>query len=52
MIVSEKLDVYPFLDYHYAYSLGNYVKEMIVKVLSGESCMAAKFSGMDDREVL
>jgi indoleamine 2,3-dioxygenase len=24
--VSEKLDVYPWLDYHYAYSLGNYVK--------------------------
>lgn len=26
MAVSEKLDVYPFLDYHYSYSLGNYVK--------------------------
>ena len=26
VIVSEKLDVFPFLDYHYAYSLGNYVK--------------------------
>eukprot|EP01032_Pedospumella_encystans_P003718 gene3718-4395_t len=25
--VSEKLDVYPFLDYHYSYSLGNYVKK-------------------------
>ena len=25
VIVSEKLDVYPFLDYHYAYSLGNYI---------------------------
>ena len=25
--VSSKLDVYPWLDYHYAYSLGNYVKK-------------------------
>lgn len=26
--VASKLDVYPWLDYHYAYSLGNYVKKM------------------------
>ena len=25
-IVSDRLNVYPWLDYHYAYSLGNYVK--------------------------
>lgn len=25
--VASKLDVYPWLDYHYAYSLGNYVKK-------------------------
>jgi indoleamine 2,3-dioxygenase len=27
IIVSNKLNVYPWLDYHYAYSLGNYVKK-------------------------
>ena len=27
VLVSKKLDVYPWLDYHYAYSLGNYVKK-------------------------
>ena len=34
VIVSEKLDVFPFLDYHYAYSLGNYVKIDDTKGLS------------------
>ena len=49
MIVSEKLDVYPFLDYHYAYSLGNYVKIDDTKGFEWENlAMAAKFSGMDD----
>ena len=24
IVVAEKLNVYPWLDYHYAYSLGNY----------------------------
>ena len=27
VLVAEKLKVYPWLDYHYAYSLGNYVKK-------------------------
>ena len=49
VIVSEKLDVYPFLDYHYAYSLGNYVKIDDTKGFEWENLtMAANFSGMDD----
>ena len=49
VIVSEKLDVYPFMDYHYAYSLGNYVKIDSSKGYEWENlAMAAKFSGMDD----
>ena len=49
VIVSKKLDVYPFLDYHYAYSLGNYVKIDNAKGYEWENlAMAAKFSGMDD----
>lgn len=47
--VAEKLNVFPWLDYHYAYSLGNYQK--IDKQGSLEwtnLSMAAKFSGMDD----
>ena len=49
VIVSEKLNVYPFLDYHYAYSLGNYVKIDDTKGFEWENlAMAAKFSGMDD----
>ena len=49
VIVSEKLDVYPFIDYHYAYSLGNYVKIDKTKGYEWENLgMAAKFSGMDD----
>ena len=48
-LVSKKLDVYPFLDYHYAYSLGNYVKIDVSKGYEWENlAMAAKFSGMDD----
>ena len=47
--VSEKLEVYPWIDYHYAYSLGNYVK---IDKLGGYEwtnlSMAVKFSGMDD----
>lgn len=47
--VAEKLDVFPWLDYHYAYSLGNYQK---IKKDQGfewtNLAMAAKFSGMDD----
>jgi indoleamine 2,3-dioxygenase len=49
VIVSEKLDVYPFIDYHYSYSLGNYVKIDKSKGYEWENlAMAAKFSGMDD----
>ncbi len=49
VLVSKKLDVYPFLDYHYAYSLGNYVKIEDSKGHEWENlAMAAKFSGMDD----
>ncbi len=49
VIVSEKLDVYPWLDYHYAYSLGNYVKIDPNGGFEWENLgMAAKFSGMSD----
>tara|TARA_Y200000002_G_scaffold12548_1_gene10244 strand:+ start:967 stop:2352 length:1386 start_codon:yes stop_codon:yes gene_type:complete len=49
VIVSKKLDVYPFIDYHYAYSLGNYIKIDDNKGYEWENlAMAAKFSGMDD----
>ena len=49
VLVSKKLDVYPFLDYHYAYSLGNYVKIKDSKGYEWENlAMAVKFSGMDD----
>ena len=49
VLVSEKLDVYPFIDYHYAYSLGYYVKIDSSKGYEWENlAMAAKFSGMDD----
>ena len=49
--VSEKLDVYPWLDYHYAYSLGNYVK--INPSLGFEYTnldMACCFSGTSDEK--
>ena len=47
--VSKKLDVYPWLDYHYAYSLGNYSKYNSDGGFNWENLgMAAKFSGMDD----
>ena len=45
VIVSEKLDVYPFIDYHYSYSLGNYVKIDKSKGYNWENlAMAAKIS--------
>jgi len=47
--VSEKLDVYPFLDYHYSYSLGNYVKVDPAGDLHWRNLnMACKFSGTPD----
>ena len=48
-IIASKLDVYPWLDYHYAYSLGNYVKKDKSKGMDWENLeMAVKFSGMPD----
>ena len=47
--VAQKLDVFPWLDYHFAYSLGNYHK---IDPLGGYAWtnleMSAKFSGKDD----
>ena len=47
--VAKKLDVFPWLDYHYAYSLGNYVKRDPTKGMNWENLeMAVKFSGTPD----
>lgn len=47
--VAEKLDVYPFLDYHYAYSSGNYVRKDPSKDLHWTNLdMSCKFSGTND----
>ena len=47
--ISNSLGVYPWLDYHYAYSLGNYFKIDKEKGFNWPNLsMAAKFSGMDD----
>lgn len=47
--VSSKLDVYPWLDYHYAYSLGNYVKKDPLLGFDYTNLdMACKFSGTTD----
>lgn len=47
--VSNKLKVYPWLDYHYAYSLGNYVKKDPNGTLDWENLdMACKFTGTSD----
>ena len=47
--VAEKLDVYPFLDYHYSYSLRNYVKKDPAGTLNWKNLdMACKFSGTPD----
>lgn len=47
--VSEKLNVYPWLDYHYAYSLGNYVKKDKNGSLDWRNLdMACKFIGSMD----
>ncbi len=47
--VSDKLNVYPWLDYHYSYSLGNYLKFDKDKGFEWENLgQAVKFSGMDD----
>ncbi len=47
--VSSKLDVFPWLDYHYAYSLGNYVKKDPEGSFEYTNLdMACKFSGTSD----
>ncbi len=47
--VSSKLDVFPWLDYHYSYSLGNYVKKDPNGGLDYTNLdMACKFSGTSD----
>jgi len=49
VLVSSKLDVYPWLDYHYSYSLGNYVKKNPVGNLDWKNLdMACKFTGTSD----
>ncbi len=47
--VASKLDVFPYLDYHYAYSLGNYVKKDPNGGFEYTNLdMACKFSGTSD----
>jgi indoleamine 2,3-dioxygenase len=47
--VSSKLDVFPWLDYHYAYSLGNYVKKDPTGSFDYTNLeMACCFSGTSD----
>jgi indoleamine 2,3-dioxygenase len=49
VLVSSKLDVYPWLDYHYSYSLGNYVKKDPSGDLHWKNLdMACKFTGTSD----
>ena len=49
VLVSNKLDVYPWLDYHYSYSLGNYVKKDPESSLHWKNLdMACKFTGTSD----
>jgi indoleamine 2,3-dioxygenase len=47
--VASQLDVYPWLDYHYAYSLGNYKKLDPNRGMNWENLgMCVKFSGLPD----
>jgi indoleamine 2,3-dioxygenase len=47
--VSNKLNVYPWLDYHYSYSIGNYVKKDPNGTLDWKNLdMACKFTGGSD----
>jgi indoleamine 2,3-dioxygenase len=49
VLVSNKLQAYPWLDYHYAYSLGNYVKKNPDEGLHWKNLdMACKFVGSSD----
>lgn len=47
--VAEKLDAFPWMDYHYSYSLGNYVKKDPAGDLHWKNLdMAIKFAGTTD----
>ena len=47
--VAEKMDVYPWLDYHYAYSLGNFKKKEDAGDLAWTNLeMCVRFSGQPD----
>ncbi len=47
--VAEKMDVYPWLDYHYAYSLGNFKKKDDTADLAWTNLeMCVRFSGQPD----
>lgn len=47
--VAEKIDVYPWLDYHYAYSLGNFKKKDDAADLAWTNLeMCVRFSGQPD----
>jgi indoleamine 2,3-dioxygenase len=47
--VAEKIDVYPWLDYHYAYSLGNFKKKEDAGDLAWTNLeMCVRFSGQPD----
>ena len=47
--VAEKLDAFPWMDYHYSYSLGNYVKKDPAGDLHWKNLdMAVKFAGTTD----
>ena len=49
VLVSNKLEAYPWLDYHYSYSLGNYVKKDPAGDLHWKNLdMACKFTGTTD----
>jgi indoleamine 2,3-dioxygenase len=49
VLVSKKLDVHPWMDYHYGYSLGNYVKKNPEGDLHWKNLdMACKFTGTPD----
>lgn len=49
VLLSEKLDVFPWLDCHYAYCLGNYVKRDSNNDLHWTNLdMACKFTGLPD----
>ena len=49
VLVSTKIEAYPWMDYHYGYSLGNYVKKDPAGDLDWKNLdMACKFTGTPD----